>query len=144
LPLIKKIEITNVIEANESDEDFVLLMKLCLKEEIIRPHRVRHYMDTFKNNREMCKYYELLHDHRGHWLDWMKYMKYIGKSGNKWGWMSSWWCRTIFVILDTGIVLGCVLLIDSDMIGIFWNRINNFRRCHLAVSALGRDVCVHG
>lgn len=91
----------------------------------------------------MCKYYELLHDHRGNWLNWMKYMKYVGKSRDKWAFMSSWWCRTIFVILDTGIVLGCVLLIDSDMIGILWTQIKIFRQCHMAISALGRDLHFH-
>ena len=112
-------DVTDIIDQQEDDEDFKLLMELCLKNDIITSDIVRHYLDTFRNNPDMCKLYRLYKVQRGRMLNFLKFQKYMNEIYDKpktpFLFMKKWWYITIMVCIDTAIIAICVIMIDYNM-----------------------------
>jgi len=115
--------VTKSIEENKDNEEFKLIMKLCLKDGVVTKERVREILHLYSENPEILKYKAaLVNCKKGKMQEMLKYSK-LDATKNSHFTDKVWW-RVIFACIDAAIVVLCIIVIEYNFFGqILWQAI---------------------
>lgn len=102
------------IEDNLHDEEFVMVMKLCLKDGIVKSERVDDIISIYQTNPEMIKFKALLHNAKNGKIERLLQYTQAGRAENAEDMHVTdkiWW-RIAFACVDMCIVFMCLFMVS--------------------------------
>lgn len=115
--------VTQTIKDHKDDEEFKLIMKLCLKDGVITTERVKEILKLYAENPEMLKYKAaLVNAKSGKMKEMMKYARLTEQK--KAHFTDQIWWRVIFAVLDSGLIVLALMMLEFNWFGsILWQSV---------------------